>query len=347
MRKIHIALSLFALALFLIPRTGSSCTSFCLDKGRLIVGKNYDWSIGDGLIIVNKRGVKKVAAQYRNHTFDIPARWTSSFGSVTFNQMGREMPMGGINESGLVVELLILNETEYPAQDSRPTVSMLQWLQYQLDNFSTARQVIESNSMVRIAHPLSNVGMHYFICDRVGNNAVIEFLDGKFVCYTGEDLPVKVLANSTYEDSLDHKSARFNKAAALIDDYDTEGSQDSISYAFHVLDKVSQGSFTKWSIVYDLKDYSIHFKTYSNQRIRSINIRSLDYSCKTPVGVIDLDKDLFGDVTDYFIEYKREYNRELIENIFRSVSIDLITQWELREKLLVYPEMNQCTNLEP
>jgi hypothetical protein len=63
--------------------------------------------------------------------------------------------------------------------------------------------------------------------------------------------------------------------------------------------------------------------------------------------IIDLNKDLFGDVTDNFIEYKREYNRKLVENIFRSVSIDYIAQLELMEKLVVYPEMNNCTNLEP
>jgi len=347
MRKSHIALSLFALTLFLIPTTGDSCTSFCLDKDRPIVGKNYDWSIGEGLIIVNKRGVKKVAAQYRKLKSDKPARWTSKFGSVTFNQVGREMPMGGINESGLVVELLLLDDTEYPPQDSRPTVSMLQWIQYQLDKFSTTRQVIESNSRLRIARPLSDFGMHYFICDIEGNSAVIEFLDGKFVCYTGEDLPVKVLANNTYEDSLDYNSGRFGKAAKLIGDYDIEGLEDSVSYAFHILDKVSQGSFTKWSIVYDLKDFSIHFKTYSNQRIRSINIRSLDYTCKTPVVIIDLDKDLFGDVTNSFIEYKREYNRKLIESGFRSASIEDDTYKELMEKLIVYPEINSCTSIEP
>ena len=66
------------------------CTSFSFDNnGQIVIEKNYDWSIGEGLIIVNKRGVKKIAEQHRNLKSDKPARWTSKFGSVTFNQMGK------------------------------------------------------------------------------------------------------------------------------------------------------------------------------------------------------------------------------------------------------------------
>ena len=37
-----------------------------------------------------------------------PARWTSKFGSVTFNQYGKDNPMGGVNERGLVIEVMEL-----------------------------------------------------------------------------------------------------------------------------------------------------------------------------------------------------------------------------------------------
>ena len=35
-----------------------------------------------------------------------PASWVSKYGSVTFNQYGRELPTGGMNEAGLVVETI-------------------------------------------------------------------------------------------------------------------------------------------------------------------------------------------------------------------------------------------------
>jgi choloylglycine hydrolase len=65
-------------------------TSLSFDNnGQIVIAVNYDWSIGEGLIIVNKRGVKKIAEQHRNLKSDKPARWTSKFGSGTFNQIGR------------------------------------------------------------------------------------------------------------------------------------------------------------------------------------------------------------------------------------------------------------------
>jgi len=69
-------------------------------KGRVLFGRNYDWNFGDGLIFVNKRGVAKTSSGSESPN---PAKWISRYGSVTFNQYGRENPTGGMNEAGLVV----------------------------------------------------------------------------------------------------------------------------------------------------------------------------------------------------------------------------------------------------
>ena len=66
-----------------------------------------------------------------------PASWVSRYGSVTFNQYGREFPNGGMNEAGLVVELMWLDDTTYPATDGRPALDCLEWIQYQLDTAAT------------------------------------------------------------------------------------------------------------------------------------------------------------------------------------------------------------------
>jgi penicillin V acylase-like amidase (Ntn superfamily) len=355
-RKRNVIVLLFAFSLFLTASKSHSCTSFCLgDKERPVVGKNYDWSVGDGLVIVNKRGVHKTAAQYRDEKFGKPIRWTSKFGSVTFNQFGRELPMGGMNESGLVVELLMLTETVYPDPDSRPSISMLQWVQYQLDNFSTTQEVIESNSQLRILPPLEGPGMHYFVCDRDGNCASIEFLDGEFVDHTGGTMPVKVLTNSTYEDSLGswihekqsgapsyQTTGRFVLAANLLKDYHTKKSEEPVNNAFSVLEKVSQGSFTKWSIVYDIPNLTVHFRTFSNQRIRHIALRDFDFSCGSPVLVLDTNGDFQGDVTGKFLEYTRTTNRMLLENALRNISFQGLDRKEILDKMTRYPEDNIC-----
>ena len=46
----------------LLAPSSHACTTFCLDSNdALVVGRNFDWGIGDALIIVNKRNVSKTA----------------------------------------------------------------------------------------------------------------------------------------------------------------------------------------------------------------------------------------------------------------------------------------------
>jgi hypothetical protein len=53
-----------------IPASGNltvpagACTTFCLrDDGRILFGKNYDWNVPDGLLVVNQRGMARTADQ--------------------------------------------------------------------------------------------------------------------------------------------------------------------------------------------------------------------------------------------------------------------------------------------
>src|SRR5690349_18507396 len=108
------------LVLTLSINSSLACTTFCLrSTGRVFFGRNYDWNIGDGLIFVNKRGLAKTASGSESPN---PARWISRYGSVTFNQYGRENPTGGMNEPGLVVEELWLDETEYSHDKNLPAI---------------------------------------------------------------------------------------------------------------------------------------------------------------------------------------------------------------------------------
>ena len=130
--------------------------------------------------------------------------WTSKYGSITFNQVGCDLPFGGINEAGLVVEMMAVDRAEYPLPDERPVITGLQWIQYQLDNFSRIEQVIASDSQLRMkGPPPGSLLGHWLVCDKTGNCASIEFINGKLVYHTKETLPVKVLTNSTYTDSME------------------------------------------------------------------------------------------------------------------------------------------------
>ena len=138
-----------ALCSLLSVTTAFPCTTFVLEGGgKIYFGRNLDWDWESGMVVVNPRGVQKTALVMPGHA---PAKWKSKYGSVTFNQFGDEVPFGGMNEAGLVVDNMWLDETQYPTADSRPEINMLQWVQYQLDTCRTVAEVLANDSKIRLA----------------------------------------------------------------------------------------------------------------------------------------------------------------------------------------------------
>ena len=321
--------ALLGLVLLLLPGPeATACTTFCLKRGpQAVFGKNYDWDVGYGLVIVNKRGVAKTAALPPQEK---PARWVSKYGSLTFNQYGREFPNGGMNEAGLAVELMWLDETRYPAPDGRPALGCLEWIQYQLDNYATVGEVVKNAGRLRVS---SDAKVHYLACDKSGGCATVEILNGKPVVHSGASLPVRALANHTYEDSLRFREKspealpgargdtgslqRFARAAERAEAYAAaREATDPVRYAFETLDSVAQGPYTRWSIVYDLKAGRVHWRTRENRKVRFVTLSSFDLSCSTPVELLGIDEGE-GDVTRRFAEYTPEANRKLVASSIR------------------------------
>lgn len=345
------------IAAALCPAFVQPCTTFCFRiNGEWIFGRNYDFEIEHGLIIVNKRDVTKTAVLQPGT--GKPAWWVSKYGSITFNQFGREFPLGGMNEAGLVIELMWLDQTEYPNADSRPALQDLQWIQYQLDTAATAEEVIASDKTVRIEANTSQP-LHFLICDRRGNAAAIEFLGGRLRAYAGKSLPVAALTNSTYEHSLDllnlcggdenHPSfqqageslQRFVRAANGIRVWDLKTSSDPVAYAFQVLDKADLPN-SKFRIVYDVKPGLVYFRTKSTPEIRTVNVRQFDFSCGTPIKILDILADLKGDVTGQFRDYTWEANYDLIKKSFGGTEFLKRTPEETLQFLSKYPDSLLC-----
>src|SRR5215210_5619681 len=150
------------LLLFLYAPFAFACSTFLLARdGKFVFGRNYDWVTGNGMVVVNARGMQKTSFVPDGEK---SVSWISRCGSITFNQFGKEFPHGGINEKGLVVELMWLDETTYPNADDRGALSELQWIQYQLDNSATVDEVIASNKTVRISKK-NSVPLHYLVAD--------------------------------------------------------------------------------------------------------------------------------------------------------------------------------------
>lgn len=350
MRRYAMTVMLAATAA-LAPPSADACSTFCFQsQDGPVFGKNYDWNVGAGMLIVNKRGVEKAAV-----TEDNPATWVSRFGSVTFNQYGREFPCGGMNEAGLVVELMWLDGTEYPEPDGRSGVTTLQWIQYQLDNSASVADVIASDERIRIIRG-GAAPVHFLVADSSGACAAVEFLGGKMVVHTGGSMPMHALTNDTYEQSVDYAHRfrgvadlprtnrsldRFVRAAHMADGF-VGDSRGAVAHAFGVLRDVSQGEFTRWSIVYDIAARRVHFRTRAHEGVRYVDLSSLSFDCVTPVVVIDVNAPHSGDLGDALVPYTREANQALIATSFRQTDFLRDTAPEAIERLSRVPDTMPC-----
>lgn len=351
MKKIFTLILVVMLPSFILP-----CTTFFLsDSNTKIFGRNYDFQIGKGLLMINKKNIAKESPKDKNNN---SAKWSSQYGSVTFNQFGKEYPMGGMNEAGLVVELMWMDGTEYPEPDSRPALNTLLWIQYQLDNCSKVQDVIDSDSKVRISK--NSVPIHYLVADRNGSSAVIEFIGGKMVYKSESDMPFKVLANDFYSDGLEYLSKhkgfggtkeienspaslnRFAAACKLIKEFDFNRNIMPVNYSFDVLEKVSQPGSTQWSIVYDLVNLKIYFKSKESDKIKNISFANLDFDCASKAKIFDINTDIEGNINSDLTDYSQPINYDLIKYSFTNVDFLKGTTEETIKSLSAFPERFQC-----
>lgn len=351
-------LTLAACACLLDPTIPArACSTFALRHAKHVVyGNNYDWSDGNGLVLVNKRNVSKSALPEPGEP-NVP-RWVSKYGSVTFNQFGRELPASGMNEAGLVVMLMWVHETTYPAADSRATVNPLEWIQYQLDNFDSVEQVVSSASSLRVSSSIAKV--HYLVGDRTGATAAIEFLGGRLVVHTGARMPVAVLTNHTYERSLlnlkkyvgfggalpmpsgTSSLERFARAAAFTKNYRPTNDTSVVNDAFGLLSSVAQDDFTKWGIVYDPQALAIHFRTLKSPRVKRLDARALNFGCATAVQLLDVNQPTGGDVLEQFLDYDPAHNESLVRSSFGSAAMLKDVPESFVRLIWQHPQTQKC-----
>lgn len=312
-----------AIALLSSPAPTEACTAVRLTAGRgVLIAKNYDWHMDQGFVVLNKREVHKRSLLLRPG--DRPAEWTSRFASFTFNQYGEGFPNGGMNEKGLVVEALWLAGSRFPKDDDRPTLNELQWVQYQLDRFESVREVLLNASETRISRVHGDV--HYMVCDKGGECAVIEHLDGKLVVTSGRELTQPVLTNHSFAESAAylerHRAfheeppagtgslARFARAAIAA-----EGSKAaSADEAFSLLDTVKSGKETQWQLVYEPSAGRVHFRTQRSPKVRTLTFDKLDRGCVEGSSALELDAEGEGMVNKALHALPREQNEALVRS---------------------------------
>jgi penicillin V acylase-like amidase (Ntn superfamily) len=133
--------------------------------------------------------------------------WTSKYGSVIVS--GYEAgTTDGMNEKGLVANLLYLAESEYGAPDeARPLLSISAWAQFTLDNYATVAEAVDglrAEPFSIMAPTLPNgaaAALHLSISDASGDSAIFEYVGGVLVIHHGRQFTV--MTNSpVYEEQL-------------------------------------------------------------------------------------------------------------------------------------------------
>ena len=165
----------------------------------ILVGRNMDW-LEDlkSNVWVMPRGAKRDGMAAKN-SFD----WTARYGSVIVS--GYDVgSTDGMNEKGLVANMLWLAESEYGKRDDkRPGLAVSQWLQFCLDNFESVEAAVkyfEAHDMQILPASVGEtikkrpITVHLALADSTGDTTVMQVIGSKMKIYRGND--ARVMTNS-------------------------------------------------------------------------------------------------------------------------------------------------------
>ena len=298
-----------------------------------VVARTMDLYTSDAAqLAVNPRGVERVSDTGDGK----PLRWTSKYGSVAVNSFGNTSD--GMNEKGLVVNLLYLGDTQYGSQDNRPGLSNMQWGQYVLDNFGTVQEAVNGLEAVRVVS-VENAGkqwpLHLSISDASGDSAIVEYVDGRQVIHHGKEFTV--MTNEPQLDTqlrnlkhyqlfggtksmpgdIDARS-RFVRAASYLktlppaDDVE-QAIADVHAIARNVASprgaKDTSGSGgedawpTLWFTISDSTNGTYYFHSASSPNMYWVDLNRIDFSPGDSPRTIDAyDRSLSGDITQQLLD---------------------------------------------
>ncbi len=316
------------------------CTTFVLkDSSQIVYGRNFDFNIGNGFIVNNQRGISKYAFIRETNVMT----WISKYGSITFNQFGKEFPYGGMNEKGLVIAQMFLGESKYPEVDNRKAMNPLQWIQYQLDVSGSVEDVLASDTVLRISN-VNPVGIHFLVCDSNGKTATVEFIDGKMVYHSNQDLPIPLLTNNTYDESISYlqqfdimggetaipwnniydiewthdNTLAINKVFATAAN-SMKKNEDSLTLtdkAFNVLLSVTINDHTRWSTVFDITNKRIYFKNEHRKEIVTLDFKDFNFEPEQETKILDIQTATSDNVMNQFVNYSFDINKEFVFKTF-------------------------------
>lgn len=191
-----------------------ACTRalFSGSENVVITARSMDWmeDMHSDLWLFPQGLVRDGAAGSRS------VKWTSKYGSLVVS--GYNVGTAdGMNEKGLVANLLYLAESDYGTpSDNKPLLSIAAWAQYVLDNYATVSEAVTDlakEPFYVLAPVLPNgspAQLHLSISDPSGDSAIFEYVGGKLIIHHGKQYPVmtnspifdKQLALNAYWESI-------------------------------------------------------------------------------------------------------------------------------------------------
>ncbi len=251
-------------------------------------------------------------------------KWQSKYGSIIASAYDISST-DGMNEKGLVANLLWLAESEYTVWDQKkPGLTIAAWVQYVLDNFATVNEAVaalEKEDFVVISDNMPNqdrmATLHLAISDVTGDNAIFEYIKGKLVIH--HDRSYQVMTNSPiFEQQLalnkyweniggttmlpgtNRAADRFVRASYYINAIpQVEDTRISVASVFSVIRNVSVPygistpnepniSSTRWRTVSDQKNLVYYFESTLYPNIFWVDLKNIDFSKNAPVLKLDL-----------------------------------------------------------
>lgn len=301
----------------LTAKSADACTRAVYQgpDGMIVTARSMDWKddIPANLWLF-PRGMERHGAVGSNSI-----TWVSKYGSIvtsSFNICSTD----GMNEKGLVANLLWLAESEYPVYGSDDIgLSAAAWAQYVLDNFEYVEEAVEALSAEPFVVVSSDIPgtnqlatLHLSISDVRGDNAIFEYIDGKLVIHhnlsytvmTNSPVFEKQLALNEYWRQIDgltmlpgtnRAADRFVRASFYMDAIPkTNDSRIAVACVFSVIRNVSvpfgistaEGpniSSTRWRSVSDQKNLVYYFETALAPNTFWVDLKKVDFSENNPV----------------------------------------------------------------
>ena len=310
-RFVALALAL-EVARLLAPQAGACSRAVYLGpESTIITARSMDWAseIGSNLWAF-PRGMKRDGACGPKSI-----TWTSKYGSVIATAFD-VATADGMNEKGLVANLLYLAESKYPtpvAGEKRLPMCISAWAQYVLDQHATVAEAVadlrkEAFYVVPVMTPDGHAGsVHLAISDPTGDSAIFEYVNGKLVIHHGREF--QVMTNSpTFDQQLALKgyweqiggttmlpgtnraADRFVRASFYINAIpQTAKIEEAIASAFSVIRNVSVPlgistpgqpniSSTLWRSVSDHKNKRYYFESTRSLSVFWVNVAEMDFA---------------------------------------------------------------------